>query len=399
MGGWRRMKLGEVLKLEYGKPLPPDRRTDDGKFPAYGANGVKCRTNDVYWEKPSIVVGRKGSAGEVNLVDGGFWPLDVTYFVVFDDGEYDLRFLYYLLSRLNLPSLAKGVKPGLNRNDVYAIGQWFPLLPEQERIVGILDEAFAAIATATANTEENLANARELFESVIGSIVNATDQAEWRTASVADVAKGQKGAIRTGPFGSQLLHGEFVDQGIAVLGIDNAVHNHFTWGKRRFITQEKYEELRRFQAFPGDVIITIMGTCGRCAVLPEDIPTAITSKHLCCITLDAQKCLPGYLHQYFLYHPESRKHLERHAKGAIMTGLNMTIIKSLPVRLPPISQQTTILQSCTGVATEVVALETITNARLTLLTELKQSILHKAFTGELTADFNTVDVTLSKREV
>lgn len=164
MEGWQRQTLGEVLKLNYGKPLPKDRRSDDGAFPAYGANGIKCRTDDVYWKEPSIVVGRKGSAGEINLVEGGFWPLDVTYFVATDQKKHDLKFIYYLLSRLRLPSLAKGVKPGLNRNDVYAIEQLFPLLPEQKRIVAILDEAFAAIATATANAEKNLVNARELFE-------------------------------------------------------------------------------------------------------------------------------------------------------------------------------------------------------------------------------------------
>ncbi len=137
---WMCLKLGEALRLEYGKPLPTERRITDGMFPVYGANGVKCYTDDVYWEKPSIIVGRKGSAGKLNLTDGKFWPLDVTYFVVFDENKHDLRFLYYLLSWLDLPSLANGVKPGLNRNDVYAIKQHFPTLPKQRQIVMFLDK-------------------------------------------------------------------------------------------------------------------------------------------------------------------------------------------------------------------------------------------------------------------
>ena len=157
--------LGEVLKLEYGKPLPKESRDEKGDYPAYGANGVKCHTNQYYWNRPSIIVGRKGSAGEVTLSEGKFWPLDVTYFVVFDDKQYDLTFLYHCLQSLNLTSLAKGVKPGINRNDVYRLQFAFPPLPEQKRIVAILDEAFAGIATAIANTEKNLANARELFGS------------------------------------------------------------------------------------------------------------------------------------------------------------------------------------------------------------------------------------------
>ena len=167
MEGWANLKLCEVLKLEYGKPLPKERRADNGAFPAYGANGIKCRTNDVYWEKPSIVVGRKGSAGEINLVDGGFWPLDVTYFVVFEESEYDLRFLYYLLSRLDLPSLAKGVKPGLNRNDVYAIDQYFPPLPEQKRIAATLDKASANSAALTRIGKQKLAHLANLKKSLL----------------------------------------------------------------------------------------------------------------------------------------------------------------------------------------------------------------------------------------
>ena len=188
---WANLKLGEVLKLEYGKPLPKERRSDNGAFPAYGANGIKCRTNDVYWKKSSIVVGRKGSAGEINLADGGFWPLDVTYFVVFDEDEYDLRFLYYLLSRLNLPSLAKGVKPGINRNDVYAIEQHFPPLPEQERIVAILDKASANSATLTQIGEQKLAHLANLKQSLLHKAftgeLTADSKAGDRSLSEANV--------------------------------------------------------------------------------------------------------------------------------------------------------------------------------------------------------------------
>ena len=137
---------------------------------AYGANGEKDRSDKFYFGKPSIIVGRKGSAGEVNLTADKFWPLDVTYFVTFDERQHDLRFLYYLLTTLDLPSLAKGVKPGINRNEIYSQVTKIPPLAEQRRIVGILDEALEGIATAKANAEENLQNARALFESHLQSV-------------------------------------------------------------------------------------------------------------------------------------------------------------------------------------------------------------------------------------
>ncbi len=163
--GWKEKSVGEILQLEYGKPLDESDRKLNGRFPVYGANGEKDRTDKFYHDKPSIIVGRKGSAGEINLTEKKFWPLDVTYFVTFNEQQHDLRFLYYLLTTLELTKLAKGVKPGINRNEVYSQLTRVPRLAEQQRLVGILDEAFEGIATAEANAAKNIQNAHALFES------------------------------------------------------------------------------------------------------------------------------------------------------------------------------------------------------------------------------------------
>jgi len=183
---WQEKSVGEVLRLEYGKPLDDADRKPDGLYPVYGANGEKDRSDKSYFDRPSIIVGRKGSAGEVNLTEEKFWPLDVTYFVAFDERQHDLRFLFYLLKTLDLPCLAKGVKPGINRNEVYSQVTKIPPLPEQQRIVGLLDKAFDGIATAKANAEKNLQNARALFESHLQSVF--TQRGEGRVEKrLADV--------------------------------------------------------------------------------------------------------------------------------------------------------------------------------------------------------------------
>lgn len=384
--GWQEVQLGEVITLQYGKPLNEADRSPTGEFPAFGANGILCRSTKSYQIGPSIIVGRKGSAGEVTLVEEPFWPTDVTYFVEHDQTVSDLKFIYHLLKSLQLQALAKGVKPGINRNDVYAIPVPLPPLAEQKRIVAILDEAFEGINRAIANTRQNLANARELFErTVTERIFGDADTKGWVKATVADVAAPTRGSIRTGPFGSQLLHSEFVDNGVAVLGIDNAVENEFLWQRRRFVTQEKYEALVRYTVKPGDVLITIMGTCGRCAVVPDDIPVAINTKHLCCITLDGKKCDPYFLHAYFLHHPLARGYLQAQAKGSIMAGLNMGLIQELPLRLPIVDEQVSIANQIAELKEDCRRLTSGHKQKLASLAELKQSLLARAFSGELTA--------------
>jgi type I restriction enzyme S subunit len=301
----------------------------------------------------------------------------------------NVDFLYYFLSRDAFREVGSKNMTGtagqkrVTRTYVEFIEIPAPPLREQERIVAILDRAFEGIATAKANAEKSLQNARELSQSSIEGIASQAEQLLWARTTVKEIASSRRGAIRTGPFGSQLLHGEFVDAGVAVLGIDNAVANEFRWGKSRFITLEKYRQLERYRVLPGDVLITIMGTCGRCAVVPNDIPTAINTKHLCCITLDKNKCLPDYLHAYFLHHPIARYFLSKRAKGSIMAGLNMGIIQELPVLLPPLKRQAEILTALNALKTEIQSFESVQQAKLSALDELKQSLLHQAFSGKL----------------
>lgn len=323
----------------------------------------------------------------LNTIDEPFSLLSSVCLIKTDPAALKSAFLcYYLQSPDGLKSIigqmtGAAIKRIILR-DVKLAMIPLPPLSEQQRVVDILDEAFEGITTAKANSEKNLQNARALFESHLQSVFTQRGKG-WMEKPVKEIAAPTKGSIRTGPFGSQLLHSEFVDEGIAVLGIDNAVTNEFRWGKSRFITPEKYRHLERYRVHPGDVLITIMGTCGRCAIVPDDIPTAINTKHICCITLDRKKCLPGYLHIYFLYAPQAQEFLAKHAKGAIMAGLNMGLIQELPVMLPPTEVQATIVKKADALREETDRLAQLYERKLAALEALKKSLLHQAFTGKL----------------
>lgn len=250
-----------------------------------------------------------------------------------------------------------------------------PDLDEQKRIAAILDKADAI----RRKRQQALRLTDDFLRSVFLDMFGDPEKHGWQMETVEAMVAARPSAIRTGPFGSQLLHSEFVDSGIAVLGIDNAVQNEFRWGKPRFISEEKYEQLRRYTVHPGDVIITIMGTVGRCAIVPADIPTAINTKHLCCLTLDRSKCLPEFLHTYFLTHPTARRYLGQSAKGAIMDGLNMGLIKGLPVPKVPLHLQ----QRFSDIANQVQK-TALRSAKASQETEtLFSALQQRAFSGQL----------------
>jgi type I restriction enzyme S subunit len=247
-----------------------------------------------------------------------------------------------------------------------------PDLAEQKRIAAILERADRLRRLRRYGlemAETVLAHAfRKMF------VANGKD---FPIQTIDDLLPDRRGAIRTGPFGSQLLHSEFVDSGIAVLGIDNVVANRFQWDERRFITPEKYADLKRYTVLPGDVLISIMGTCGRCAIVPDNLPRAINTKHLCCITLDQSKCLPTFLHASFLHHPAILKKLGVAEKGAIMPGLNMEIIKDVPIPLPPLEAQ----RQFALIVKRTERFTDIHRESLRQAEHLFQTLLHRAFTS------------------
>jgi type I restriction enzyme S subunit len=250
-----------------------------------------------------------------------------------------------------------------------------PPLLEQQRIADVLDRA----ESLRAGRYAALAQLDTLTQTIFLNLFGAAEAKGWPMATIGDLAHPSPNSIRTGPFGSQLLHSEFVDEGVAVLGIDNVVANEFRWGERRFITEAKYSDLKRYTVRPGDVLITIMGTCGRCAVVPEKVPLAINTKHLCYITLDPKKCLPSFLHAYFLLHPLAQRYVDQTAKGAIMAGLNMGIIKAMPVPIAPLALQEDFARRIAAVE----RLKASQRASLAELDALFASLQHRAFRGEL----------------
>lgn len=135
-------RFEEVCTLEYGSSLPKEKRLN-GPFPVVGSNGITGYHNKYLIEGPAIIVGRKGSAGEVTMVKENCFPIDTTYYVKQTKPEKsNLTFLYWVLKSLNLPNLKGGAGiPGLNRSDVYNAHQ-IPLPPMevQKEIVAKIED-------------------------------------------------------------------------------------------------------------------------------------------------------------------------------------------------------------------------------------------------------------------
>jgi type I restriction enzyme S subunit len=253
-----------------------------------------------------------------------------------------------------------------------------PDLDDQTRIAILLSKVESLIA----GRKKSIADLGELLKSTFLEMFGPVNPEfeKWPIVKIKDLAADHKGAMRTGPFGSNLLHSEFTKTGeVAVLGIDNAVQNRFSWGALRFITHEKYEKLKNYRIFPEDVIVTIMGTVGRSAVIPKNIPLAINTKHLAAITFDKKKANPIFMSYAIHSSPFIINQFINRNRGAIMSGLNLGIIKDTQINKPPVELQ----NQFATIAEKVEALKKKFQNSLNDLESLYDVLSQKAFKGEL----------------
>lgn len=146
MSDWETQKLGSILKLNYGWSLPEKRRIA-GNIPVYGSNGIVGSHNEALVPSRGLIVGRKGSAGNVHFSKNPFCPIDTTFYISPSDTDLDVNFLYFLLLHLNLKRILGDVGvPGLNREMAYKEIVKFPKeKEEQQKIAAVLGLAQKAI--------------------------------------------------------------------------------------------------------------------------------------------------------------------------------------------------------------------------------------------------------------
>ena len=371
--GWELKTLGDVVKLEYGKPLSKDDRTPDGDFAVYGANGIKNYSNKAYSKGPSIVIGRKGSAGELTYVTKNFWPLDVTYFTQHDPGLIDLKFLLLSLETAQLPSMAKGVKPGINRNDVYALPIPLPPLEEQKRIVSILDEAFEGLDRARENAEANLKSARELFEERRRTLVSNKTTGDPLTLKDVCINFEYGTSSKSSATGCT-----------PVLRMGNLQDGEIDW--TNLVYSNDAGEREKYMLHKGDVLFNRTNSqahVGKTSIFDGKMP-AIFAGYLIRVTPKKEKLTNEFLNHYL--NSDIAREYGRSVMGKSVNQANISgsRLKTYPINLPELERQHEITLELDALKVTVQEMQAHYRSKLQDISDLRQSLLQKAFAGELT---------------
>lgn len=177
---WVSTRLGELFNFEYGKSLIKTSRVDVGIYPVFGSSGLVDMHNQYIVEGPSIIIGRKGAVGSVHYSDKNCWPIDTTYFIR-ENKKLNLKFSYYLFQKLNLAKLeASTAIPGLNRNLAYDEIIKLPPLNEQQRIVAKIEELFSELNQGIADLKTAQAQLKIYRQALLKHAFEGKLTAEWR---------------------------------------------------------------------------------------------------------------------------------------------------------------------------------------------------------------------------
>ena len=245
-------------------------------------------------------------------------------------------------------------------------------LPEQQRIAGILDEAFEGLATAKANAEKNLQNARALFESHLQAVFS--QRGDSPIVPIRDVAE-----VFDGPHATPIT----VNAGPVFLGIGALQDGQINLGETRHVTPEDFRRwTRRVKPQADDVVFSYETRLGQAAIIPEGFECCL-GRRMGLVRVNRKRVDPRFfVYQYIS--PTFRKFLDsKTVRGATVDRIALKEFPSFPISLPSLAEQERMTNRLDALREETQRLEFIYQQKLVALDELKKSLLHQGFTGQL----------------
>jgi type I restriction enzyme, S subunit len=374
MSKGNKMLLDEVCNVEYGTRVV-QKRDGGSVYPVYGGGGATFKM-DEFNRKDRLVVARFGISEEcTRFVADKFFLNDSGLTVSPKNGALLQRFLDYQLLSLNDEIYALGRGTAQKNLDVEAFRSLPLLVPsdikEQRRLIGILDEALKAIATAKANAEKNLQNTRALFESHLESVF-AQQGNGWEERPMGEICE-----VKDGTHDSP----RYVSDGIPFVTQKNIREDGLSFQKVKFIRQEDhYNFYRRSNATAGDILISMIGANrGMACIVDDDRIFSIKNVGL----VKQNRSINHEFLLYFLKSPQAASYVKASSKGGAQEFVGLTELRRFPVPFPSLGCQNTLVENFQSVRTETQRLASLYERKLAALEALKKSLLDQAFTGQL----------------
>jgi type I restriction enzyme, S subunit len=379
------MNQGRILKTlgdvcEKGSSNISQNQLDNefGEYPIFGASGLIKKISFYHQAKPYLSIVKDGSGyGRVTKMNAFSTVIGTLQYIIPKD-NVDLDYLYYSLLSVDFKKYVAGAAiPHIYfkdyKNEPFF---WIPL-SEQQHIVAILDKAFAAIDNAKANSEQNLINARELFDSFLQGVYNY-DKTSWEVKTLEEVVNKDC----TLSYGIVQPGGDF-ENGLPVVRPTDLTQKLIYKSGLKLIDPKLAGAYKRTILNGNDLLLCVRGTTGVISIATEELKGANVTRGIVPIRFDVRK-----INQLFGYYTLISKYVQEQIKnktyGTALMQINIGDLRKLKILFPKsLLEQQNIVHQLEILNDGTKKLEAIYQKKIADLGELKKSILYKAFNGEL----------------
>jgi type I restriction enzyme S subunit len=375
--GWEIKKIGDVCVCASSNVSQNKLADDEGDFPIYGASGLIKKVSFYHQDKPYLSIVKDGSGvGRVTKMDA-YTSVIGTLQYILPKENIDLDYLYYFLMSVDFKKYIAGAAiPHIYfkdyKNEPFL---WMPL-PEQKRIVSILDECFAAIAKAKANAEQNLKNAKELFESYLQGVFEKKGEG-WEEKTL-EVLADENCTLSYGI----VQPGEEFENGLPVIRPTDLTSRYIKVEALKRIDPKLADGYKRTKLIGDELLLCVRGTTGVVSIATPELKDANVTRGIVPIRFNS-KIVNQQFGYYLLISNYVQKQIRAKTYGAALMQINIGDLRKIITPYPPLKEQQTIVRQLDALRAETQKLEAVYQKKIDDLEELKKSILQKAFAGEL----------------
>lgn len=252
------------------------------------------------------------------------------------------------------------------------------LIKMQERLIELLEEKRTALISHAVT--KGLDPDVELKDSSFGWLGEIPEH--WDLVPLKYIIKQSPGSIKTGPFGSQLLNSDMQGDEIKVYDQKNVIENDFGLGDK-YVSKDKYKELKDFQVYPGDILVSTRGSIGECMVLPHESEKGILHPCLLRVQPDDKKIDTDYLVYFIEESYLSRRQLLSGSNATTIEVIYSNTMKELNITLPPISEQRKIVERIDEKTSQIEKLLEKVGESIAKLEEYRVALISAAVTGKI----------------
>jgi type I restriction enzyme S subunit len=383
---WELKKLGEVAEVldNLRKPITKKDRIE-GEYPYYGATGVLSFVHNYIFSEKLVLIGEDGAkwlSGDNTsfIANGKYWVNNHAHVIRPKRNIILDEWIVYFLNFSDLTPFITGMTvPKLNQEKMRSIQLPLPPIQEQQRILAILDEAFTKIGKAKANAEQNLKNAKELFESYLQGLFENKGY-DWEEKKLIEITnKIGSGATPRG--GNE----SYKSEGISLVRSMNVHDFEFRKKNLAFIDDQQAKELNNVTLQENDVLLNITGaSVARCCLIPKEFLPARVNQHVSIIRAKKEIIDPIFLNLLLTSKFYKDQLLFTGEQGATRQAITKAQLEVFKITFPKsLKDQNSLMNKLEALSLEIKKIVVIYEQKIKDLEELKKSVLQKAFSGEL----------------